>query len=366
MTSATVVLPAPSVPSVPSLPSAELDVVRPDPLIGMSNRQKAAVLVLQLGKTESAKVLGRLTDIQLEDLSAEIARIGSVSGEVSAAVLAEFAGMMSMGSPGSTRGGMEMARDLLFATLGPERAQEMLDRLAQSFVELPFAFMQNLDPRQIISFLSDEHPQTAALVLAHLPVSLASHVLGGFDREIQGEVAHRIAVMDRTSPDLIRAIESTLQRRLSSLGVASELSAVGGLQPLVDIINRSDRGTEKLILEGLERRDPALAEQIRAQMFMFEDIVHLDDKAIQLILRQVQTSDLATALKGVADAVRDKIMRNMSGRAAENLVEELEMMGPVRLNVVEEAQTGIVRVIRQLEESGQIVVGRGDEDAFVA
>ena len=367
MSEATVIpLPTETVPApVEAAPPAPVEIARPDPLRGMTNRQKAAILVLQLGKEDSARVLGKLSDIELEELSAEIARMGSVPPDVSAAVLAEFAGTMTMGG-GMTRGGMELARELLFATLGSEKAEEMLERLSQSFVELPFAFMQNLDARQIISFLSDEHPQTAALVLAHLPASLASHVLGGFAREVQAEIAHRIAVMDRTSPELIRQVEATLERRLHSLGVTNDLSAVGGLQPLVEIINRTDRGTERLILEGLERRDPELAEQIRSHMFMFEDLVSLDDRAVQLVLRQVQTNDLATALKGVTDAVRDKIMRNMSERAAENLLDELEVMGPVRVTVVEEAQAGIVRVIRQLEESGQIVVGRGDEDAFVA
>ena len=185
-------------------------------------------------------------------------------------------------------------------------------------------------------------------------------------RDLQGDVAHRIAVMDRTSPELIRQVEAALERRLSSLGVASDLSAVGGLKPLVEIINRADRGTEKMILEGLAQMDPELAEKVRDQMFMFEDLVGLEDRAIQLVVRQVQTNELATALKGVADTVRTRIMQNMSERAALALAEEIDMLGPVRLHVVEEAQAGIVRVIRELEESGEIFIGRGDEDAFVA
>jgi flagellar motor switch protein FliG len=291
--------------------------------------------------------------------------MGSVSADVSAAVLAEFAGVLASGGS-TTRGGLELARELLLATVGQERAGEILDRLSQAFVELPFAFTQHLDARQIISFLSDEHPQTIALVLAHMSAGAASDVLAGLQRDLQSDVAHRIAIMDRTSPDLIRQIESALSRRLSSLGVASDLSAVGGVKPLVEIINRADRGTERLILEGLEQRDPQLAEQVRGQMFMFEDLVGLDDRAVQLVLREVQVNELATALKGVADAVRLKVQRNMSERAALTLAEEIELLGPVRVNVVEEAQAAVVRVIRSLEESGQIVVGRGDEDAFVA
>jgi flagellar motor switch protein FliG len=337
----------------------------PDPLRGMSGRQKAAVLVLQLGREESARVLGQLSELELEELSSEIARMGNVSADVSAAVMGEFAGVLANGAA-STRGGMDLARDLLLSTVGAQRAGEMLERLSQSFVELPFAFMQNLDSRQITSFIADEHPQTIALVLAHLPAGLASDVLAGLGRELQATVAHRIAVMDRTSPDLIRQVECSLERRLCSLGVASDLSAVGGVRPLVEIINRADRGTEKLLLEGLDLLDPALAEQVRSQMFMFEDLASLDDRAIQLVLRQVQANDLAIALKGVSESVRAKIVQNMSERAALNLAEEIDVLGPVRVHLVEEAQAGIVRVIRQLEESGQIIVGRGDEDAFVA
>lgn len=349
-------VPAPAV----APPPPPVDVLR-----GLTGRQKAAVLVLQLGRAESARVLGELSEAELEELSTEIARMGDVSPEICAAVMAEFAGTLA-GSAASTRGGMELAKDLLFATLGEQRGQEMLERLSKSFVELPFAFMTNLDARQIVSFLADEHPQTIALVLAHLPAGLASNVLAGLGRDLQAGVAHRIAVMDRTSPDLIRQVEHALERRLSSLGVASDLSAVGGVRPLVEIINHADRGTEKMLLEGLDQLDPELAEEVRSQMFMFEDLVSLDDRAIQLVLRQVPVNDLAVALKGVPDNVRTRVMQNMSERAALNLAEEIEVLGPVRVHTVEEAQTGIVRVIRQLEESGQIIVGRGDEDAFVA
>jgi flagellar motor switch protein FliG len=337
----------------------------PNLLAGMSNRRKAAILVMQLGKDESARVLARLSDLELEELSAEIARIGTVSGEVANAVLGEFGNKVATGLS-DTRGGLDLARELLIATVGEERTDEIMDKLSEAFVELPFAFMQNLDARQLTSFLSDEHPQTIALVLAHLHAGLASAVLAGLMPDLQADVAHRIAIMDRTSPELIRRIESVLERRLSSLGVAGDLSAVGGLQPLVDIINRADRGTEKLLLEGLDKLDPELAEQVRSKMFMFEDIVGLDDRAIQLVLRQVQVTDVAAALKGVSERVRGKIMNNMSERAALDLSEEIDVMGPVRLHVVEEAQAAVVRVIRELEESGQIIVGRGEEDAFVA
>jgi flagellar motor switch protein FliG len=353
-----------------TLPGVASDVVPDGPSIEdvtgtLTGRQKAAILVLQLGREESARVLGQLSEFELEELSAEIARMGDVPADLASAVIGEFTETLTDGMS-AAHGGFEMARDLITRALGPDRAAEMVDRLASTMVQMPFAFLHHLDPRQVVSILADEHPQTTALVLAHLPAGLASQILAGLGRELQADVAHRIAVMDRTSPDLIRQVESSLERRLSSLGVAASLSAVGGLKPLVDIINRSDRATEKMIMEGLEQLDPDLAEQVRGQMFMFEDLVGLDDRAIQLVVRGVQTTELATALKGVPDSVRARVMQNMSERAALTVAEEMDMLGPVRVNVVEEAQAAIVRVIRELEKNGEIVIGRGDEDAFVA
>ncbi len=261
---------------------------------------------------------------------------------------------------------MDTALTMLTTSLSAERASAIADRVSQNFVELPFAFLQKLDHRQIASFLCDEHPQTIALVLAHLPSELASHILAGLTRGLQADVAHRIAVMDRTSPELIRQVETCLEKRLASLGVRSDLSTIGGLRPLVDIINRADRATEKEILDGLAELDPTLAEKVRAQMFTFEDLVTLDDRTIQLVMRQVPVNELALALKGVSDRVRDAVLRNMSERASRDLMDELEVMGPVRLAVVEEAQAAVVRVIRQMEDTGEISLGRGDDDAFVA
>jgi flagellar motor switch protein FliG len=335
-----------------------------DPLRGMSGFRKAAILVLQLGRAESSKVLGVLSDAELEDLTAEIARMGEVTPEVSAAVLVEFAGMVMAGSGGS-HGGMDNARQMLIASVGVKRAAEILDRVSETMIDLPFSFLQHADPREIVSYVNEEHPQTIALTLAHLPAPLASQVMAGLAGDLRADVAHRIAIMDRTSPDVIRVVEASLKRRLSSLLVPNELSTVGGVQPLVEIINRADRSTERLILEGLEQRDPALAEQVRAQMFMFEDLTNLDDRAVQLVVRQVETGELATALKGVSEVVREKIVRNMSERAGLDLLDEIEVMGPVRMQAVEESQAAVVRVIRSLEAAGQIVVRRGDEDDFI-
>jgi len=337
----------------------------PSPLAALTSRQKAAVLVLQLGREASAPVLAQLSETELEQLSTEVAHLGTVDPDIAAAVLEEFAVSLTT-QPSGLRGGMDAARGLLNASIGSDRGDIIADRVSQNFVGTPFAFLQKLDARQVVSFLADEHPQTIALVLAHLPADLASRALAGLGHDLQASVAHRIAVMDRTTPEVIRQVEENLERRLSSLGLASSLSAVGGVRPLVEIINRSDRATERMLLEGLEAIDPDLAEQVRSQMFRFEDMVTLDDKSIQLILRQVQVNELATALKGVSDGVRNRVMQNMSERAALSLAEEIDLLGPVRVHVVEESQAGVVRVIRKLEEEGQIMIGRGDEDAFVA
>jgi flagellar motor switch protein FliG len=357
---------APSVPDLDSLPPAGPPVPPPteDVLAGISGFRKAAILVMQIGPEQSAKLLGSLTDRELEDLSSEIARMGKIEPTVAAAVLAEFAATIAQGSI-ATSGGIDNARQLLVSTIGEDRAESILDRVSEHMVDVPFSLLQHADPRQILTYVGEEHPQTIALVLAHLPAMLASQVLAGLPGEQRADVAHRIAVMDRTSPEVIRQVEASLQRRLSSVLAPKELSAVGGLVPLVEIINRADRGTEKLILEGLEQRDPSLAEEIRSRMFMFEDLVTLEDRAVQLVVRQVETAELATALKGVSEAVREKVVSNMSERAAVTLMEEIEVLGPVRLNLVESAQASVVRAIRALEEEGQITIRRGEEDELV-
>lgn len=331
----------------------------------MTGMRKAAILLVQMGKENSAKVLSQLRENEVEDLTAEIVRLGAVERDTANRVIDEFHDLATAQSY-VAKGGMAFARELLEASVGKERAGEIVSRLQAAFVDVPFGFLAKADPRQVLSFIQDEHPQTIALVLAHMPAVAASQVLSGLAGGLQADVAHRIAMMDRTSPEIIRQVEATLERKLSTVLQPSDLSNVGGLEPLVEIINRADRATERMILEGLASRSPELAEEIRSKMFMFEDIVQLDDKGIQQVLRQVETADLATALKGVRDEVRNKIMRNLSERAAENLGEEIELLGPVRLSSVEEAQNKIVHVIRTLEESGQIVIQRGDDDEFVA
>jgi flagellar motor switch protein FliG len=331
----------------------------------MSGLRKVAILMVRMGKEYSSRVLANMRENEVEEISAEIARLGKLEPQVVGDVIDEFYALATTKHAGA--GGMAYARELLEASLGTERAQLILDRLQASMTDMPFNFLSHADPRQLLSYVQHEHPQTIALVLAHIPSALASSILSGLAPEVQSDVAHRIAVMDRTSPDVIRQVELALQRKLSTVLQPDELSTVGGLDPLVDIINRADRTTERLILEALEARNPEIAEEIRRRMFMFEDIVNLDDRSIQLVLRQVEPSDLATALKGVAEEVRDKVTKNLSERGRENLLEEIDLMGPVKVKMVEEAQTKIVAVIRALEDSGQIEIQRGGEvDELIA
>ena len=341
-----------------------VETVAPKPPAPIPGMRKAAILLVQLGRDRASKIMSRLPEQMVEDLTAEIVRLRDVSSEDAATVLSEAHVRMSNDDIAG-RGGMDLARSLLAESLGSDKADEIMERLGATLAEMPFESMRRADARQLLTFLADEHPQTIALVLAHLSPGQSAIVLSGFDQKLQADVAHRIALMERAAPDVIRLVERELDRRMSTVLGPQELSAVGGVTPLVAIINRADRSTERMILEGLETVSPELAEQVRAQMFIFEDVVTLEDKAIQLILRQVESADLALALKGTSAAVRDKVMRNLSTRAAENLADEIEMLGPKRLSEVEEAQAKVVTEIRALEQSGQITIGRGNDEALV-
>jgi flagellar motor switch protein FliG len=324
----------------------------------LTGPQKAAIFLLQMGKDRSAKVLQSMREPEVEELMTEIARLEGVDANTVDEVLDEFRDLAAARRY-FTQGGMSFAAEVLEASMGTGKARDVMDRLASSLVELPFEFLRRADPRQILTFLQDEHPQTIALVIAHMHADHAAMVLGGLNEALQADVAHRVATMDRTSPEVIAQVEQVLERRISSVIQSSDFAVAGGVQDLVDILNRSDRGTERLILEGLEAKDAELAEEVRSRMFVFEDITTLDDRSVQMVLRELDAKQLAVALKGVRDDVRNKIMRNMSTRASTNLAEEIDLLGPVRLKSVEEAQGDIVRVIRALEDSGQIVIQRG-------
>lgn len=332
----------------------------------LTGTQKAALILIQLGREQAARVMANMDEAEIEELTTEIARLERIDPTIADSVLEEFYDSSVAGSGFAGRGGLGFAQQVLEDSLGRERAAGMLERLASSLQGQPFEFLQYADARQVVSLLTGEHPQTIALVLAHLRAEHASAIMTGLPPATQAEVAHRIALMERASPDVVAVVAESLQRKATAVLTPQELSAVGGVQPLVEIINRADPTTEKLILEGLESRDQALAEEVRSRMFVFADIVLLEDRAIQLVLRGVEMSSLATALKGAADEVTDKILRNLSERARENLVEELELLGPVRLSMVEDARANVVQVIRRLEEGGEIVIRREGEDEYVA
>lgn len=328
------------------------------PVDQMSGLRKAAVLLVQVGKEHSAQVLRSLHQTEIEQLTAEIARLEDIDPHAVNAVFDEFK-QLAAARHYYTQGGLAYAEEVLVETLGAEKAKEILARLAASLMEMPFEFLRRVNPQLVLSFLQEEHPQTIALVLAHMNGEQAAAVLGGLPEESQADVAHRLAVMERTSPEIVSQVESHMQRRLATVLQSADFAVVGGIQPLVDIINHSDRATETLILQGLEQRDRELAEELRARMFMFEDIQNLEDRSVQLLLRQADLKNLALALKGVRPEVRDKVTSNMSERAAESLREDMDLLGPVRAKQAEEAQAIIIRQIRALEEAGELTIARG-------
>jgi flagellar motor switch protein FliG len=330
----------------------------------LTGTQKAAILLMQAGKQRAATVLRELREQEVSEIMAEVARLHDLGAKEIEDVLNEFSEIHTARAH-VAQGGYSTAREILEASFGGSKADEILRNLGVTTVAAPFEFLRRADTRQVVTYLQDEHPQTIALVLAHMHPDAAARVLSSLPEELQRDVALRIVKMDRTSPEVIEQVEATLERRLSTVIQQSDFAQAGGLQALVDILNSSDRGTERLILEGLDRDDGELADEVRNRMFVFEDIQTLDDRAIQLVLRAVDGKELAVALKGVDQKVRDRIMSNLSERAAANLGEEIELLGPIRLRTVELAQNGIVRVIRMLEDTGHIDTARGNDELVV-
>ena len=330
----------------------------------LSGRQKAAVLLVSLGTDASAEVFKHLRPEEIDELTLEIAGMGHISQDRKQAVVEEFY-EVAVAQEYIAEGGLEYARDILQKALGEHRANEVMARLSSSIQVSPFEFLRRTEASQILNVMANEHPQTIALVLAYLPPETAAQVVSSLPDDVQADVAMRIALMDRTAPEVIREIERVLERKLSSV-ITQDFTSAGGLRSLVDLLNQVDRQTERTIVETLEEQNPELADEVRRMMFLFEDIVVLDDRSIQQVLREVDTKELSIALKGVSPEVQDAIFRNMSERAATNIKEELEFMGPVRVKQVEEAQQKVVAVIRRLEEAGTIVIIRGGEDQLVA
>mgnify|MGYP002746700147 FL=1 len=329
----------------------------------MDGVEKEATLLITLGPEKSAKIFKHLKEEEIEQLTLEIANTSSVSPQTKEKVLSEFY-EICLAQQYIAEGGIGYAKELLEKALGEEKAKDVIGKLTASLQVRPFEFIRKTDPSQLLNFIQDEHPQTIALILSYLPASQASMVVSSLPPEKQADVARRIAQMDRTSPDVIKQVEKVLERKLSSL-VNQDYTIVGGVDAIVSILNSVDRGTEKHIMETLEVEEPELADEIRKKMFVFEDILSLDDRAIQRVLRDVDNSDLALALKGATEEVQNVILNNLSKRLAVMIKEDMEYMGPVRMKDVEDAQQKIVNIIRKLEDSAEIVISRGGGDEII-
>ena len=329
----------------------------------LSGVQKAAILLIALGPEKSAAIFKHLKEDEIEELTLEIANTRSISPQAKEDVLNEFY-QVCLAQQYIAEGGIGYAKDLLEKALGEEKAQDVITKLTASLQVRPFEFIRKTDPSQVLNFIQDEHPQTIAMILSYLAPGQSAMILGALTPEKQAEVAKRIAMMDRTSPDVIKEVERVLERKLASL-LNQDYTIAGGVDAIVDILNTVDRGTEKHIMESLEIEQPELADEIRKKMFVFEDILLLDDRAIQRVLRDVDNNDLGIALKGANEEVQNVIFKNLSKRLAAMIKEDMEFMGPVRMKDVEEAQQKIVGVIRKLEDSAEIVISRGGGDEIV-
>lgn len=326
--------------------------------------QKAAILFITLGPEAASGILKRLPEQEIQKITYEIANITSVNSEQREGILNEFL-QMNTAREYIIEGGMDYARELLSKALGSQRAGEILEKVSEATQQYrPFSIARKADAHQLLNVISYEHPQTIALILCYLQADKAAQVLADLPEDTQSEVAYRLATMNDTSPMVIKEIEKVLENKLSSV-VRTEMTSLGGVETLVDILNQVDRTTEKNITESLEREDAELADKVKSSMFVFEDIITLDDVSIQRILREVEAKELALALKGCSEEVAQAIYRNQSKRAAASLKEDMEFLGPVRLMDVEKAQQKIVSVIRRLDDAGEIIISRGGEDAIV-
>ncbi|MBO4610362.1 MAG: flagellar motor switch protein FliG [Lachnospiraceae bacterium] len=329
----------------------------------LSGVQKAAILLITLGSERSAGIFKHLKEEEIEELTLEIANTRTVGPDVKEAILEEFYGVC-LAQQYIAEGGINYARELLEKSLGSEKAMDVIGRLTASLQVKPFEFVRKTDASQLINFIQDEHPQTIALILSYLAPGQAAQIISGLAPDRQADVARRIAVMDRTSPDVIKEVENVLEQKLASL-VNQDYTIIGGVDSVVEILNSVDRGTEKHIMESLEIEEPELADEIRKKMFVFEDILLLDDRSIQRVLRDVDNNDLGIALKAANEQVQNAIFNNLSKRLATMIKDDMEFMGPVRMKDVEEAQQKIVNIIRKLEDSGEIVISRGGGDEIV-
>ncbi len=325
--------------------------------------QKAAILLIALGPERSAPIFKHLKEEEVEELTLEIANTRTITPQVKEDVVEEFY-QVCLAQQYIAEGGINYAKELLEKSFGADRARDVIGKLTASLQVKPFEFVRKTDATQLLNFIQDEHPQTIALILSYLPAGQAALIVSALPPDKQSDVAKRIATMDRTSPDVIKEVEKVLESKLASL-VNQDYTIIGGVDAVVDILNTVDRGTEKHIMETLEIEEPELADEIRKKMFVFEDILLLDDRAIQRVLRDVDNGDLAIALKGSNEEVQNAIFNNLSKRLSVMIKEDMEFMGPVRMKDVEEAQQKIVNIIRKLEDSAEIVISRGGGDEII-
>ena len=329
----------------------------------MSGLQKSAVLLIALGPEKSARIFKHLKEEEIEELTLEIANTRSITPQIKEGIIEEFY-QLCLAQQYIAEGGIGYAKELLEKALGTEKAMSVIGKLTASLQVKPFEFVRKTDASQLLNFIQDEHPQTIALILSYLSPFQASMIISALPPERQADVAKRVAMMDRTSPDIIKEVEKILESKLANL-VNQDYTIIGGVDAVVEILNAVDRGTEKHIMETLEIEEPELADEIRKKMFVFEDILLLDDRSIQRVLRDVDNNDLAVALKSANEQVQTAIFNNLSKRLAAMIREDMEFMGPVRMKDVEEAQQKIVNIIRKLEDAGEVVISRGGGDEIV-
>ncbi|HIH96167.1 MAG TPA: flagellar motor switch protein FliG [Thermoplasmata archaeon] len=332
--------------------------------VKLTDKQKAAALLVSLGMDVSANVMKEMREEDIEQLTLEIANMRKLPSEIIDEVVKEFY-ELCVAKDYVSQGGIEYAEEVLQKALGANKATEIINRLSSSLEIAPFDFLRHTDPNEVFNFIENEHPQTQALVVAHLTPEQSAVIFSKLAPEVRVSVIKRIALMDRTTPEIISDVERVLEKKVAAIAKGQEYSSAGGVESVVNILNRVDRGTEKNILESLEEEDQELTDEIRRKLFTFEDVVTLDDRAVQRFLREVDSKKLALALKTVNDDLKDKIFKNMSQRAGEMLREELEYLGPVRLRDVEEAQQEIINVVRRLEEEGEIIIARGGEEEII-
>ncbi len=325
--------------------------------------QKTAILLISLGSDISAEILKKnFHEQDIEKITQQISMMEAVPREIQKQVLEEF-GQLLQARDYLTVGGANYAKDMLLKAFGENKANQILEKVQVGIINKPFSTLRKTDPKNLMTFICGEHPQVIALILSHLHSEQAAMILSSLNPEMQSDIARRIAMTDRVSPEMIHEVESILERKMSYLEQSEQSS--GGINSLVDILNRVDRGTEKNILEELEIESPSLADEVRKRLFIFEDIVRLPDASIQRVLREIDPSDLAKAMRASNDEVQERIFRNMSKRASDMLRDEVKYMGPVRLRDVEESQQKIVQIIKRLDEAGEIIIARGGEDAII-